>query len=146
MKTTARLIERRYYVYTFEFEKETLLSDYIDQNKNNLFDIDIKIYKKKRTLTQLAFVHVLFQYGAQKLGMSKELIKQSIKELYGYREQNIFKPGQLVLKSLSEYAIDEITVIVNGCFVEFGEQGVDMREFIIQWQKIRMARRMKNEK
>ena len=69
MKTTARLINRHHFVCIFELENNNLLLDYIDRNKSKNFDIDIKIHKEGRTLTQNGFFHLRFPLAASYNGL-----------------------------------------------------------------------------
>ncbi len=79
--------------------------------------------------------------------MTMERVKEGIKDCYGYKQPHPFKEEKFVNIGSSDCnKFEEMTALIEGCFIEAGEQGIDMREFIIQWEKIRMSRSMKDEK
>lgn len=145
-------IQCRYYSLfkkslTFELlAGEPLLIQYLQNNRNRIFNLTLKIYKQKRTLSQNAFFHLLiseiaFKIYGQRTEYLTDLIKQGIKEKYGYRiespfDRNIFipKPSRQCNK------FEEFSVLIEGCFNELIELDYDITEFLKQYEKIKKDR------
>ena len=103
-----------------------------------LLTVEVKRWKPIRTLTQNGFFHLLLGYLAHEMDMDAGLIKDGIKQKYGYR-MSIFgeltpKPSHLCDR------FEEMSVLIEGCFREAGEQGLDMRDWIRRWEQIRKER------
>ena len=106
---------------------------------DDLLTIEVKKYKPLRTLTQNAFFHKTVGYLAWKLGMDAGLVKDAIKRDYGYKAKDykgkyIPKPSHLCNK------FEEMSALIEGCFAEAGEQGIDMREYVIKWEQYKKER------
>lgn len=110
--------------------------------------IELK-YNRRRTLRQNAFIHLLFDYFAKQLadtaenlwaGITAAHVKEGIKAKYGPRILNPFIEGELIVKPTHLYDTTEIDAIVEGVFVEAGELGVDMSEFVREWERIKERR------
>lgn len=102
--------------------------------KKDLLTIEVKKYKPLRTLSQNAFFHKTVGYLAFKLGMDADFVKEGIKDLYGYRMKVyqgslIPKPSHLCNK------FEEMNALIQGCFIEAGEQGIDMHDYIHKWER-----------
>ena len=95
-----------------------------------------------RTKDQNSFFHLLCGYLAKELKMYGEtglgLVKEGIKQKYGVQMKMfgklIPKPSRLCNK------YEEIDALIEGCFIEAGEAGIDMTEFIKHWKEIRKER------
>ena len=113
------------------------LGEYLKNRKDNeFFNVEIKKWKPIRTLKQNSFEHLLYDYVGYMLGMDPGIVKIGIKEKYG---PFIMSFDKLVPKPSHLCNILEISPRIEGCFIEAGDQGIDMREFINQWQEIRQA-------
>ena len=101
-------------------------------------DIEIKKHKEIRTLNQNAFFHHLCGWLGHELGMDASLIKDGIKERYGVRVkvfgEYVPKPSHLCNK------FEEMNALIEGCFIEAGEQGIDTREKVLEWEQIKKER------
>ena len=103
-----------------------------------LLTVEVKRWKPIRTLTQNAFFHLLLGHLAHEMDMDAGLIKDGIKEKYGFRVSMF---GRLVPKpSHLCDRIEEMSALIEGCFREAGEQGLDMRDWIRRWEQIRKER------
>ena len=100
--------------------------------------VEVKRYVARRTLTQNAFFHLLVGYIAHELGMDAALVKEGIKQKYGHC-MVVF--GRLVpIPSRLCDKLDQMSALIEGCFREAGDQGLDMREWIRRWKQIRKER------
>jgi len=110
------------------------------------FNIEIKRWKPRRTITQNNFFHLLCDYLGHELGMDAALVKEGIKQIYGckikFRDELVPKPSSMCNK------FEEMSALIEGCFIEGGEQGIDMRDFIREWEKYKAeeARRQNDSK
>lgn len=138
MKIKCKLIKHISNTITFEYEPGHIISQYFSNKLDKFFNIDIKLWKPKRTITQNSFFHLVCTELAQKLDMNMELIKAAIKEKYGYKFQ--YRDKLYPIPSSQCNKFEEFSALIEGCFIEAGEQGIDMKDFIIQWQKIKQAR------
>lgn len=105
----------------------------------SLLTIEVKKYKPLRTLTQNAFFHKTVGYLAFKLGMDAAIVKEGIKQAYGYKvkvfgEYLVPKPSHLCNK------FEEMNALFEGCFAEAGAQGIDMRDYILKWERYKKER------
>lgn len=112
------------------------MSQYKDKD---LLTIEVKKYKPLRTLTQNAFFHKTVGYLAFKLGMDAGLVKEGVKDIYGYKIKGIRgnlvpKPSHLCSK------FEEMQALIEGVFLEAGVQGVDMRDYIHKWEQYKKER------
>jgi len=110
--------------------------DYFKLQKNDVyFNIEIKRWRERRTITQNNFFHLLCDDLGRELGMDPALVKEGIKQKYGYKERFgdvlVPKPSSMCNK------FEEMSALIEGVFIEAGEQGVDMREFIAEWKEIK---------
>jgi len=111
-----------------------------DKKDNEFFNTEIKKWKPLRTLSQNAFFHLLCSYISKEMGYSNEPepVKTGIKEKYGYKmkvfDELVPKPSHLCDK------FEEMNVLIEGCFIEAGEQGIDVRDFIRRWEDIKRQR------
>lgn len=102
------------------------------------FTVEVKRWRPMRTLTQNAFFHLLLGHLAHEMDMDAGLIKDGIKEKYGYR---IMVFGKLVPKpSHLCDRFEEMSALIEGGFREAGEQGIDMRDWIRRWEQIKKER------
>lgn len=95
----------------------------------------------RRTLTQNAFIHLLFDWLGHNTGMDPDLVKEGILEKYGTRQDNPFLAGGKMVRRTRQYTVDEITPLVEGCFIEAAEAGVDVVAFIEEWERIKRERK-----
>ena len=106
-----------------------------DAKPEQMWNVSLTKWKPRRTLDQNSFFHLLCGHLEHELNMDSALIKEGIKQRYGYKEQYrdslIPKPSSMCNK------FEEISALIEGCFVEAGEQGIDMRDFINEWQEIK---------
>ena len=105
-----------------------------------LLTVEVKRWKPIRTLTQNAFFHLLVGHLAHEMDMDAGLIKDGIKEKYGYRVSMF---GRLVPKpSHLCDRFDEMSALIEGGFREAGEHNppIDMRDWIRRWEQIRKER------
>lgn len=105
-----------------------------DKKDNEFFNTEIKKWKPIRTLKQNSFEHLLYDYVGCMLGMDPAEVKIGIKEKYG---PYIISFDKIAPKPSHLCNIEEISPRIEGCFIEAGDQGIDMREFIKQWQEIK---------
>ena len=106
--------------------------------EKDLLSVEVKKWKPIRTLTQNKFFHLLCQYLASELKMDMALVKEGIKERYGVRvkvfDKLVPKPSHLCNK------FEEMSQLIEGVFIEAGEQGIDMTDWIKQWMEIKERR------
>lgn len=99
--------------------------------------VEVKRYVQRRTLTQNGFFHLLCDHVGKRLGMDPALVKEGIKGKYGFYvdvfHQRVPKPSSQCNK------LEEMSALIEGCFQEAGEQGLDMRDFINEWYRIKEA-------
>ena len=111
-----------------------------DKKDNEFFNTEIKKWMPLRTLSQNAFFHLLCSYLSKEMGYSNEPepVKTGIKEKYGYKmkifDELVPKPSHLCSK------YEEMDSLIEGCFMEAGDQGIDMRHFIDKWNEIKKER------
>jgi hypothetical protein len=78
------------------------------------------------------------------MDMDAALIKDGIKSKYGFRVSMfgrlVPKPSHLCDK------FEEMSALIEGCFREAGDQGLDMREWILRWEQIKKERANAREK
>ena len=116
--------------------------DYLEAQKDDAyFTITIKRWRERRTITQNNFFHLLCDHLGHRLGMDPALVKEGIKQQHGYKERFgdvlVPKPSSMCNK------FEEMSALIEGCFIEAGEQGVDMREFIAEWEEYKKQERDK---
>lgn len=130
-------IEQAYRKEVYQWVKERL-REYKDTQS---LTCEIKLYKPVRTLTQNAFFHLLCTFLSGEMGYgrnSPEPVKSGIKEKYGYRME-VFgklvpKPSHLCDK------FQEMSALIEGCFLEAGDAGIDVKSFIDRWEAIKKQR------
>lgn len=85
----------------------------------------ISIPKRKRTLTQLNYIYVLFEYLAEHTGHSKEEIKTIEKRRHLTPKEVEFK-GQkhLVLPSLSTISNPDISELIEKVLADCASEGI----------------------
>lgn len=96
--------------------------------------IEVKKYKPVRTLSQNAFFHKTVAYLAHELHMDAGLVKDGIKFLYGYQMMGLRNKLVPIPSHLCN-SHEEMSVLIEGCFIEAGEQGIDMRDYINEWEQ-----------
>lgn len=82
---------------------------------------------KRRTLSQNALAHALWGEFAVKMGLGPggmELIKEAIKEQYGFKMRNPLKPDKFVVRPSSQYSIDDWNVLIEATYLEASMQGI----------------------
>ena len=120
-------------------EQELFAHDMTQYGKNDLLAIDVKKYRAIRTGAQNRFFHSVVGYVAFKLSMDATLVKEGVKEMYGYkvkalRGKLVPKPSHLCNK------FEEMSALIEGCFIEAGAQGVDMRPYVLRWEQFKKER------
>jgi hypothetical protein len=95
-------------------------------------NIRLEYVGQRRTTTQNNFLHLLFRWLAFRMdNTDADLVKEGIKEKYGPKTDSPFggllpKPTHLLDK------IEEVTLLVEGCFLEAAERGIDVEAFIAE--------------
>ena len=98
--------------------------------------LEVKKYRPRRTLTQNAFEHLLYDYIGKHSGMNPDLIKEHVKQEYGpwkrVFDKNVPIPS-------SQCDIFEIGQRIEGCFAVMDY--LDMYEaklnFLKEWQELK---------
>jgi len=103
-----------------------------------LLTVEVKRYVPRRTLTQNAFFHKLIDFLAHAMDMDAGLVKDGIKSKYGYRV-SVFGDLTPIPSHLCN-KLEQMSALIEGCFHEAMEQGIDMRDWIRQWEAVRKER------
>ena len=117
------------------FKLPSIYQSYKDKD----LSVELKQFRKRRTLDQNSFFHLLIRelafqlYGSYEKSF-QELLKAGIKDLYGYKIK--FKE-KFIPKPSSICDTVEMGSLIEGCFMEASEQGIDMTEFLQQWEEIK---------
>ena len=124
-------------------EDMPIVQNFFDKYQGKL-RVEIKRWKPLRTKIQNNFFHLLCSYIAKKLDMHGEaglnLVKKGIEEKYGMQ---VMMFGKLIPKpSHLCNRFEEMNALIEGCFLEAGEAGIDMTDFIKQWEEIKRKRRL----
>jgi len=140
MKYKCRYI---YHSDTFIIADDESKAYYYDMKQykpDDQLTIEVKKYKPVRTLTQNAFFHKTVGYLAFKLGMDAVDVKEGIKSMYGYKMR--VYGGDLIPKPSSQCnKFEEMSALIEGCFREAGEQSIDMRDYVLQWERFKKERK-----
>ncbi len=118
-------------------EQGVFLHDIEQYESKDLLTIEVKKYKPVRTLTQNAFFHKTVAYLAFKMGMDADFVKEGIKVLYGYKMRAYGDAGLVPKPSHLCNKFEEMSALIEGCFQEAGEQGIDMRDYILRWEQFK---------
>ena len=117
-------------------------------SEKDYLSIEIKKYKPEKTQKQLGLFFEALDFFCRSGGYKesdKYWIRKGIEEQYSFRKKNAI--GQLVPIPLSECnRWEQFEVFYNGLFNEAYEQGIDMSDFITQYEQLRKEQRKSNEK
>jgi len=118
----------------------------IEKYIKHVWDVEIKKPKPKVTNPQIRLYWKTLNYFARALGLwDEESIKylhEGIKEKYGYKKTTDIKDASgeyiKVPLGLSECnRFEEFEALFEGIFLEAADQGIDMSEYVKEWEKIR---------
>ena len=103
------------------------------------FTVSLKKYKPPRTLKQNAFFHLVCDYLADhpQIQSSIQHIKQSVYENHPLKVRDPLHADKFIIKTISDCNIEQAGHYIEAVFMEAAEQGIDMREFITEWQEIK---------
>lgn len=127
----------------------------ISKYVKNIYEIIFKKPKPKVTNPQIRLYWKTLNYFAHALGLwDEESIKylhEGIKEKYGYKKSTDIKDKTgdyiKVPMGLSECnRFEEFEALFEGIFLEACDQGIDMGEYIKEWEKIRKEMEVQNAK
>ena len=100
------------------------------------WSVELKKYMPRRTLKQNSYFHKLCQLLAQYDGSDPDLIKDGIKEKYGYKVETPL--GNLVPKPSHLCDIgDEMHALIRGCVIEGADRGCDTSQWEIDYKAIK---------
>ncbi len=100
-------------------------SMYLFGQKNEGKYVDLVLRKKRRTLSQNSYVHVLFQYLADETGQDKEEIKTVEKRRHlTPHEIELYGQKQMVLPSLSKLENTEMSEFIEKVLADCSFLGI----------------------
>ena len=116
------------------------------KSDNEKWSVELKRYRRLRTLKQNSFEHLLYDVMAHDLDMAASHIKTSVKEQGGPFLRDPLHPDKLIPKPSSECNIEDLGVRIEYAFRlwnEFTETEAPL-EFITEWEEIK-RREKENE-
>ena len=115
-------------------------------SENDYLTIEIKKWKPQKTQKQLGLFFLALDYLCKEGGYTesdKEDIRKHIEREYSYREHNIL--NELVPIPLSKCnRWEQFERYYNGLFALAGELGIDMSDFINQYEQLKAEERGRN--
>jgi len=123
----------------------------LDKHKpETLLELDIKQWKPKRTMPQLRMYWDCLTDFAHKIGVfGKEIeyMHEGIKQKYAYRrDTGLYEDDGTPIRApigLSECdRFEQFEVLFNGIFMEAESQGVDMSDWVEEYQRLKEAQKV----
>ena len=123
----------------------------LDTHKpETLLELDIKQWKPKRTMPQLRMYWDCLTDFAHKTGVYDDTaikhMHEGIKQKYAYRQDTgLYEDDGTPIRTpigLSECdRFEQFEVLFNGIFMEAESQGVDMSDWVLEYQKLKEAQK-----
>jgi len=115
-------------------------------SEKDYLSIEIKKWKPMKTTKQLGLFFEALDYFCKKAGYSEDekyWVRKGLEEQYSYRKKNSL--GHSVPIPLSECnRWEQFEAFYNGLFQEAAEQGVDMSDFVSQYDQLKTEQRKAN--
>ena len=112
-------------------------------SENDYLTIEIKKWKPMKTNKQLGLFFEALDSFCKKAGYSEDekyWVRKGLEEQYSYRKKNSL--GHSVPIPLSECnRWEQFEAFYNGLFQEAAEQGVDMSDFVTQYDQLKAEER-----
>ena len=106
--------------------------------KGRPYTLDIRPYRKPRTLPQNALLHAIIGEIGRNENMDPEMVKAGIKEQYGVRHRVQMRHGPVeVVKPSHLCDTREMGCLIDGAIYEAAYLGIDVLGYKTEWEQIR---------
>jgi len=106
--------------------------------KGRPYTLDIRLFRKPRTLPQNALLHAIIGEIARSENMDTETVKAGIKEQYGVRQRVLLKDGPVEIAKPSHLCdTREMGCLIDGAIYEAAYLGIDVMGYKTEWEQIR---------